>query len=123
MHAQPARRGRPQAALTPRVKVWRELGGRYAFGLGVCEILQAVERTGSIKHAAAAVGKSYRYVWGRLKQAEKALGRSLVEAHVGGRGSRRSSLSPEARRLVAAFLALRGRMAQAVEAEFARHFG
>jgi molybdate transport system regulatory protein len=123
LQAQPARRGRPQAALTPRVKVWLELGGRYAFGLGVCEILQAVDRAGSIKHAAAAVGKSYRHVWARLKEAEQALGRPLVVTQVGGRGSRRSSLSPEARRLVAAFLALRGCMAQAVVAEFARHFG
>lgn len=123
LHAQPARRGRPQAALTPRVKVWLELGGHYAFGLGVCEILQAVDRTGSIKHAAAALGKSYRHVWARLKEAEQALGRPLVESQVGGRGTRRSRLSPEAGRLVAAFLALRSRMAQAVEAEFARHFG
>jgi molybdate transport repressor ModE-like protein len=117
-------RSRPkQSPLAPRVKVWLELGGRYAFGLGVAEILRAVERAGSIKQAAADLGKSYRYVWGRLKQAEQALGRPLVEARVGGQGSRRSSLTPEARRLAAAFLALRDRMTRAVREEFARHFG
>jgi molybdate transport system regulatory protein len=113
---------RKRAPLAPRVKVWLELDGRYAFGLGVAEIVQAVGRAGSIKQAAAELGKSYRYVWGRLKQAEQALGRPLVEARVGGQGSRRSSLTAEARWLADAFLALRGRMKQAVQEEFARHF-
>jgi hypothetical protein len=39
-------------ALEPRVKVWLETDGDYAFGLGICEILQAVDRAGSIKLAA-----------------------------------------------------------------------
>jgi molybdate transport system regulatory protein len=103
--------------------VWLEHEGRYAFGLGVSEILQAVDRVGSIKHAAAEVGKSYRHVWARLKQAEQALGRRLVKSQVGGLGTQRSALTPEARRLVAAFLALRGRMMRAAREEFARHFG
>ena len=38
-----------RASLCPRVKVWLEIGGAYAFGLGICEILQAVDRAGSIK--------------------------------------------------------------------------
>src|SRR5262245_35427932 len=70
--------GRRSAALTPRVKVWLEAGGRYAFGFGISEILQAVGRAGSIKQAAADLGKSYRHVWGRIKAAEAALGRPLV---------------------------------------------
>jgi molybdate transport repressor ModE-like protein len=116
------RRSPKPAALRPRVKVWLEADGRYAFGLGLSDILQGVERTGSIKRAAADLGKSYRYVWGRLKEAEKALGRQLVETHVGGPGSQRSTLTPEGRRLVAAFLALRSRMGVLLLDEFARHF-
>jgi molybdate transport system regulatory protein len=114
---------RKQSALVPRVKVWLELDGRYAFGLGLSAILQAVDRAGSIKHAAADLGKSYRHVWGRLKEAERALGRPLVEAQVGGRSSRRSALTAEGRQLVAAFRAFRDCMLRAVQEEFARHFG
>jgi molybdate transport system regulatory protein len=109
--------------LVPRVKVWLETEGRYAFGYGLSEILEAVDRAGSIKQAAADLGKSYRYVWGRIKKAENTLGRPLVDTQVGGQGSQRSSLTPEARRLVRAFLALRGRMAQLLQQEFGRHFG
>jgi molybdate transport system regulatory protein len=111
-----------KAPFVPRVKVWLEVEGRYAFGLGIAEILQAVGQAGSIKKAAADLGKSYRYVWGRIQDAEAALGRPLVEARVGGRGPQRSSLTDEARRLVTAFLALRARMFEAVCDEFDRLF-
>src|SRR2546423_12419477 len=108
--------------LVPRVKVWLETEGHYAFGFGLAEMLRAVHKAGSIKQAAADLGKSYRYVWGRLQEAERTLGRSLVEARVGGRGTRRSALTPEARRLAEAFLALPSRMTQLLQEEFARHF-
>jgi molybdate transport system regulatory protein len=108
--------------LFPRVKVWLESDGRYAFGLGICEVLQAVGRSGSIKQAARDVGKSYRHVWHRIKEAERAGGSPLVETRVGGTGTRRSCLTEEARLLVAGFLAFRTRMAQLAEREFARHF-
>ncbi|HMF11799.1 MAG TPA: LysR family transcriptional regulator [Gemmataceae bacterium] len=108
--------------LQPRVKIWLELRGRYAFGFGVCEMLRAVERHGAIKQAAGGLGKSYRYVWGRIKQAEKALGRRLVETQVGGKDALRSRLTPEAQRLVAGFTALRDAMKDLLGREFARHF-
>jgi molybdate transport system regulatory protein len=116
------RRRPPQAVLVPRVKVWLEAGGRYAFGLGISEALQAVDRAGSIKQAAADLGKSYRHVWGRIKQAEAALGRPLVETRVGGQGTQRSALTPAARELVVAFVKFRGRLQQLLPEEFARCF-
>ena len=79
--------------LSPRVKVWLEIDGQYVFGFGLSEIFKAVGHAGSIKAAADALGKSYRYVWGRIKKAEQTLGRSLVETRVGGTGTSRSSLT------------------------------
>jgi len=117
-----SRRRAGSSSLSPRVKVWLEVEGHYVFGLGICEILEAVARTGSIKQAAADLGKSYRYVWGRVKDAERALGQPLVETRVGGQGVRRSSLTAEAHQLVGAFRELRGRMGRLVVEEFARLF-
>jgi len=111
-----------RAALQSRVKIWLEREGRYAFGFGVCEMLQAIERCGAIKQAAVELGKSYRYVWGRIKQAESSLGRLLVETQVGGKDVQRSRLTPEARRLVAGFTALRDAMRVVLRREFTRHF-
>lgn len=105
-----------------RIKVWLEADGRYVFGFGLSEILKAVDATGSIKEAAQRIGKSYRYVWGRVKKAESVLGCSLVDAHVGGAGSRRSGLTELARKLVADYDALRQRMFEVAEEEFGHRF-
>ena len=108
--------------MSPRVKVWLEIDGQYVFGFGLSEILKAVEATGSIKAGADRLGKSYRYVWGRIKKAEKAMGEPLVETRVGGKGTSRSSLTDLAARLVADYEALRGRMFQVVDEEFSSRF-
>ena len=113
---------RAAGRLRPRVKVWLECGDDYVFGHGISEILQAVDAAGSIKGAAARVGKSYRHVWSRIKEAETAFGRPLIEAHVGGAGTRRSFLTDEARRLVAEFSALRESATEYVGREFERRF-
>ena len=112
----------PRARLTPRVKVWLEAEGGYGFGSGMIEILQAVDRAGSIKAAADALGRSYRHVWDRIKDAERAVGCPLVATQVGGQGAHRSDLTDAARRLVADFLAIRGRMIEVMEQEFAHRF-
>ena len=112
-----------RARLVPRIKIWLEIDGHYAFGFGVSEMLRAIDKTGSIKQAAADLGKSYRYVWGRVKDAEKTLGRQLVETHIGGKDAHRSCLTAEARRFVADFQDIRRRMVQSVQDEFARRRG
>lgn len=108
--------------LLPRVKVWLEIDGDYVFGWGICEILQAVHEAGSIKDAAVQLGKSYRYVWGRVKAAEAALGEPLVETRVGGVVEQRSDLTLLATQLVEDFAEFRQRMHQVAREEFAGRF-
>lgn len=109
-----------RSPIVPRVKIWLERDGRYVFGHRLCEILRAVERTGSIKHAAEELGYSYRYVRGRIKKAEGTLGQPLVMAQVGGKGVHRSELTDLARSLMADFSAARKRMLAIVDEEFKR---
>jgi molybdate transport system regulatory protein len=108
-----------RSRLLPRVKIWLEIDGHYAFGFGLSEMLCAVDDAGSIKEASAQIGKSYRYVWGRIKDAERTLGWQLVETQVGGKGAQRSCLTDDARKLVEKFQAVRLRMIRAVKNEFA----
>lgn len=122
MKVRTERRSRSKTALQPRIKFWLEIDGARVFCPGVCQILQAIDETGSIKRAAASVGRSYRFVWGRLKQAEQAFGESLVTARVGGQGERRSHVTPAGREFMAAFLTLRSRIFDLVDAEFAVRF-
>jgi molybdate transport system regulatory protein len=99
--------GKTKSAVRPRVKLWLEFEGEHVFCSGLCQILEAVRKTGSIKEAATEVGKSYRFVWDKIKSAERKLGQTLVAAQVGGAGIRRSTLTPLADDLVGKFLALR----------------
>lgn len=122
MKAKTKRRAKPKVGLSPHVKFWLELDGERVFCAGVCQILQAVDETGSIKQAAARVGRSYRFVWGRLKQAEEAFGEPLVATRVGGRDEQRSSVTPAGREMMDAFLALRRRIFAVVDAEFGVRF-
>ena len=108
--------------IRPRVKVWLEVGEDYVFGWGICEILLAVRDTGAIKEAAAQLGKSYRYVWGRVKDAEATLQQPLVETRVGGAIEQRSDLTPLATQLVEDFVVFRARMLDVARDEFASRF-
>lgn len=81
-----------------RFKVWIEREGRVLFGHGRLELLQALDRRGSLAKAAAELGMSYRAAWGRIKASEERLGFPLVEH--GPRGKRNSDLTPEGRALL-----------------------
>ena len=107
-----------QPLLQVRAKVWLEADGEYIFGLGICRILEAVAETGSIKRAAAVVGKSYRHTWARIKTVEEQLGISLVETRVGGSDAHRSDLTEAASTLVAEYRRLRADVFELVERRF-----
>ena len=106
--------------VTPRTKLWLEVNSQYVFGLGISNILKAVQHTGSIKAAAKEVGKSYRHVWDKIKHAEQALGVPLVRTQVGGKDVRRSELSDLAQDLVHDFDAFRQRLFDLVQVEFSK---
>ncbi|MFI5445845.1 substrate-binding domain-containing protein [Polaromonas sp. UC242_47] len=60
------------------------------------ELLTAIQKTGSIAKAAQAIGLSYRYAWGLLRDVEKLFGDSLMDK---GRG-RGTVLTPLAEKLI-----------------------
>ena len=58
--------------------------GQGVFGSGKGELLATVEKCGSLRKAAAELGRSYRQVWGDINNAEKYLGFPLVSRSRGG---------------------------------------
>lgn len=76
------------------------------------DLLGAVHQHGSIRHAAAASGASYRHVWGALKRWEQVLAQPLV---VWAKGQP-ARLTPYALRLLAAERQARVRMTPHIEA-------
>lgn len=101
--------------IRPRVKLWIEAREESVLCTGMLEILTAVAETGSIKQAAEQVGRSYRFIWNRIKEAEDALGHQLVQTQVGGRDAHRSDLTPLALDLVSQFEEVRDEICQIVD--------
>ncbi len=84
--------------LTPGIRLWLSQSGTGVFGRGKWQLLDAIDKTGSLQAAAAALGISYRKAWGDLRKAEKALEVSLIERHRGGAAGGNSSLTEEGKR-------------------------
>ncbi|MCE4603173.1 MAG: LysR family transcriptional regulator [Desulfurococcales archaeon] len=59
---------------------------------GLVEILEAVDRRGSLRGAAEELGISYRRLWARLVRAEQLAGERLVERGRGRGGARLTRL-------------------------------
>ena len=81
--------------LQPRWKVWLEDKGDYVMGPGAYEMLKSINEHGTIAKGAAAIGMSYRYVWGVVKKIEKELGVKLLETSKGGSAGGGSSTITE----------------------------
>ena len=69
-----------------KAKFWLTLGPHTLFGDGKADLLDAVERLGSLRSAARSMGMSYRYAWGLLRELDAAAGFSFLEHS--GAGSR-----------------------------------
>lgn len=92
--------------MEPLVKLFLEEHGKYVFGPGRAELLRAVDTLGSLNKAALDQGMSYRWAWGRIREAEKALGVTLLMPGPGSGKGNTKILTPEAREILQWFTAL-----------------
>jgi len=87
---------------TLRLRVWIEQEEETYIGIGSTLLLQHIEKLGSLRKAAEALGMSYRRAWGKLKKAEQRIGQPLVEKTKGN--GQRFNLSPLGKELMDKFL-------------------
>jgi molybdate transport system regulatory protein len=95
--------------MDPAVEV-RLQAGEAAFGVDDAELLRAIAEHGSVRGAAAALGRSRARALGRLEHLEGEFG-PLVERQRGGAGGGGSRLTADARTLLARFDRLRAALA------------
>jgi molybdate transport system regulatory protein len=62
-----------------RLRLWIETEEGLFFGTGRTELLDGIERYGSLRKAADELNMSYRAAWGKIKRTEEILGFRLVE--------------------------------------------
>lgn len=86
-----------------KFKIWLAEDGEKLFGMGPCDLLQRVERTGSLRQAATEINMSYSQAWNLINRIEKGLGFPLLIRQIGGKSGGGSQLTSEARQMVAAY--------------------
>ena len=83
--------------------IWLTVGGESFGGKARIELLRAIVDTGSITHAAKAVGISYKSAWDAIDTMNTLAGEQLVARSAGGRGGGSTQLTPRGLPLVERF--------------------
>jgi len=116
-----ARVRRTSKSVGVKAKFWITLGPRTLFGDGKANLLEAVDRLGSLRRAARSMEMSYRHAWGLLRELDDAAGFPFLEHS--GSGPRTSlRLTAEGRRFIAAYRRFRAPLDQLVDRSFRRTF-
>ena len=84
------------AKLTIRI----DLTPTHAIGPGKIQLLELIERTGSISAAGRAMTMSYRRAWRLIEELNRAFTGRVVMASPGGRAGGGAKLTPTGRKLV-----------------------
>lgn len=104
-----------------RYKVWLDKNGK-AFGDGPYDMLEKIDRLGSLRQAADEMGMSYSQAWGLLKRLEKRLGITLIERRTGGISGGGSTVTPEGKNLMEKYAAFRQEAGETLERLYDKHF-
>jgi len=105
-----------------RYKIWIEKDGKKVFGDGPLDILHRVERTGSLRQAAAEINMSYSLAWNLIKGLEERLGFKLLKRKVGGEGGGGSEITQVATELMTKFKLFRGEADQSLNLLYKKIF-
>ena len=105
-----------------RYKLWIEKDGEKVFGDGPLDILHRVERTGSLRQAAAEINMSYSHAWNLMKDLEKRLGFNLLKRKVGGEKGGGSEITDKAREIMMKFKMFRKRADQSLNSLYKKIF-
>ena len=94
-----------------------ECEGERFFGPGRVELLQKIEKTGSINKAAGEMGMSYKKAWEMINALNTQAGKPLVVTQTGGEKGGGSVITEEAKQLIAYHQQLRERFMAFLEKE------
>ncbi len=109
-------------ASAAQAKLWIEYDGRVLLSDYRVRLLEQIAETGSLSEAAQRMNLSYRRAWGKIRDVERNLGRTLVESEAGGAGGGGSRLTPAAVDLVARYRRMQARLAAELAVAFDDYF-
>lgn len=89
-----------------KVKVQIYWGDERALGPGRADVLEAIQREGSIRAAGRSLGMSYRYIWLLVDSMNRCFREKLIESATGGVRGGGTGLTETGRQVLAAYRAL-----------------
>lgn len=92
------------------------------FGPGSAELLEAIDKTGSVRSAASTMGLSYTKAWTIIRNAQKGIGEELVLSVKGGAGGGNARLTDEGKKLLKGYKSFSKKAQTALEKAFIRSF-
>ena len=102
-----------------KIKVQLFCGPDTAFGPGKADLLEAIEREGSISAAGRAMGMSYRRTWLLVDTMNRCWTEPLVKAVAGGGAQKGARLTATGQQVLAAYRALDADLARCAKASAA----
>ncbi|OYY67457.1 winged helix-turn-helix domain-containing protein [Sphingomonas sp. 28-63-12] len=102
-----------------KLKAQLYCGDEPAMGPGKADLLEAIDRTGSISAAGRALGMSYRRTWLLVDSMNRCFRERLVETTAGGGQGRGARLTDAGRDVIARYRALEAKLADAVGSDLA----
>ena len=99
--------------------LWVEGDGQRFFGPGPVELLESIEKTGSISKAAKGMGMSYKKACDIVSRIYGMAAKPFVVTSVGGEDGGGSAISAEAKEMIALYRGLRERFRLFLESESA----
>ncbi|MDB5716928.1 MAG: ModE family transcriptional regulator [Sphingomonas bacterium] len=102
-----------------KLKVQLYCDDEIAIGPGKVDLLDAIDRNGSISAAGRALGMSYRRTWLLVDAMNRCWVEKLVDTTIGGGQQRGARLTPLGRRVLDAYRAMELRIASAARDDLA----
>jgi len=92
----------------PVFKFWLETKNGYVFGDGPAELLHHIQQLHTLSGASKALGMSYRYAWGIIREIEERIGKPMLKTHKGGKfGGGGSELTKDGAALLEQYFRIR----------------
>lgn len=107
----------PAPRAVPRARLRILLGAAIAIGPGKADLLEAIDRCGSISGAARELDMSYRRAWQLADVMNRSFRERLVEAGTGGKRGGGAALTPFGREVLARYRAMEAKAARSIAAE------
>ncbi|MBW8015327.1 MAG: LysR family transcriptional regulator [Planctomycetes bacterium] len=105
-----------------RLKLWLSAEqSDSSFGDGKWQLLEAIEKTESLKSTCEKLGISYRKAWGNLKNAEECLKFPLVTKSRGGKTHGHSNLTEQGKAWVEAYSKFHRDVEDAAETAYSKY--